>query len=152
MSTRKKKILVLNGPNLNLLGERETHLYPVQSLAEINAQLSGLAKDLALELEFFQSNHEGELIDKIHEYRKKADAYLINPGAYTHTSIALRDAFLAVSRPVVEVHLSNIHAREDFRHHSYIAPIAIGQICGFGVESYLLALRALSNYLITLKK
>ena len=140
-------ILVLHGPNLNLLGTREVGVYGRATLADIQQNLSKLADELGVELEFYQSNHEGNLVDAIQEAREHRQGILINPGAYTHTSVAIRDAIAAVALPTVEVHLSNIYQREPFRHHSYIAPIAIGQISGFGPDSYVLGLRALVNYL-----
>lgn len=139
---KKKRILVLNGPNLNLLGTRQPEIYGKLTLAEINQKVRALAKDLGVEVEIRQSNHEGELVTWIQEAPKKFGAIVINPAAYTHSSIAMRDALTAVGLPTVEIHLSNIHKRETFRRHSYIAEAAVGQIAGFGVESYLLAIRA----------
>jgi 3-dehydroquinate dehydratase-2 len=135
------KILVIHGPNLNLLGSRETEIYGEQSLDEINGSLTKLAKELGIELTIRQSNHEGEIVELI-QGSKGYDAIVINPAAYTHTSIAIRDAIAAVAIPTVEVHLSNIHSREEFRQKSLIAPEAYGQISGFGPESYCLGLRA----------
>ncbi|NDJ16151.1 type II 3-dehydroquinate dehydratase [Myxacorys almedinensis] len=140
-------ILVLHGPNLNLLGKREPGVYGAVTLGEITKQLEREAQSLNVSLTCLQSNHEGILIDAIHDAVDCHNGILINPGAYTHTSVALRDAIAGVNLPTVEVHLSNIHRREEFRHHSYIAPVAIGQICGFGADSYRLGLHALVNYL-----
>ena len=140
------KFLVLHGPNLNLLGKREPGIYGSQTLADIDASLKELAAELGCRLSCFQSNTEGGLIDAIQAAAQDSHGILINPAAYTHTSIAIRDALSAVGLPCVEVHLSNIHRRETFRHSSMVAPIAIGQICGFGGDSYLLGLRALFNY------
>lgn len=138
------KILVLHGPNLNLLGSREPEVYGSATLADIDRNLASLAAELGVTLETFQSNHEGALIDRIHAAAHEGVAgMLINPGAYTHTSIALRDAIAAVSLPAVEVHLSNIHARESFRRRSYIAPVVVAQVAGFGADGYGLALRGL---------
>ncbi|MBD1857764.1 MULTISPECIES: type II 3-dehydroquinate dehydratase [Leptolyngbya] len=140
-------ILVLHGPNLNLLGKREPGVYGVVTLDEINQALEKEAQSLGFEIATAQSNHEGALVDLIHDAMGRHAGILINPGAYTHTSVAIRDAIAGVNLPAVEVHLSNIHKREEFRHHSYIAPVAIGQICGFGAESYRLGLQALVHYL-----
>ena len=141
------KILVINGPNLNLLGDREKENYGEITLDAINNDLKNLAAELGVEVEFFQSNTEGEIVDEIQKAKGHFDGIIINPAAYTHTSIALRDALLAVKVPAVEVHLSNIHAREEFRKTSFTAPVCIGQIAGFKKDSYLLALRAIVNYL-----
>jgi 3-dehydroquinate dehydratase-2 len=141
------RVLLLNGPNLNLLGLREPGLYGAQTLAPIEAALAERAGALGVELECFQSNHEGALVDRIHAARTAADGILINAGAYTHTSIALRDALLGVAIPFVELHLSNTHAREPFRHHSFLADRAVGVICGFGPTSYSLALEGLVAHL-----
>jgi 3-dehydroquinate dehydratase-2 len=143
-----KRILIIHGPNLNLLGEREQSIYGKVTLKEINAKLEKLAGQDHVVLEILQSNHEGEIVDAIGQAKKnQIQGILINPAAYTHTSVAIRDALLAVGLPTVEVHLSNIYAREDFRHTSLIAPVCSGQVSGFGEESYLLGLRALINLL-----
>lgn len=136
------KVWVLNGPNMNLLGTRQPEIYGACSLADINADLVNEGEKLGLEVECFQSNHEGWLVEKIHAASKSADCVIFNPAAYSHYSIALRDAVAAVDVPVIEVHLSNISAREEFRRHSVISPVAAGQICGFGVDGYFLALHA----------
>lgn len=140
-------ILVLHGPNLNLLGRREPEIYGRVTLDEINSRLVEAGARLNCKIIAMQSNHEGVLVDAIHDAFGKYQGIIINAGAYTHTSIALRDALAGVAIPVVEVHLSNIYQRESFRHHSYIAPIAVGQISGFGAESYYLGLQALVNHL-----
>jgi len=142
-----ESILVLHGPNLNLLGKREPGVYGVVTLDSIQGLLEADAQALQVQVTSFQSNHEGALIDAIHSAIAIHRGILINPGAYTHTSIAIRDAIAGVAIPTVEVHLSNIYRREEFRHHSYIAPVAIGQISGFGAESYRLGLRALVQHL-----
>lgn len=142
------KILILHGPNLNLLGQREPEIYGHMTLAEIDEDLKAYAAELSVVVECFQSNHEGCLIDKIHAAGQGAfDGIIINPGGFTHTSVALRDAISGVGLPTVEVHLSNVHARETFRQHSYISPVAIGQIAGFGAEGYRLALQGLLSTL-----
>ena len=136
-------LLLLNGPNLNLLGQREPGLYGADTLEAIEQRLSAEAGDLGVALTCFQSNHEGALVDRIHQARGQVDGILINAGAFTHTSVALRDALLGVAIPYVELHLSNVHAREAFRHHSYLADQALGVISGFGPASYSLALQGL---------
>jgi 3-dehydroquinate dehydratase-2 len=141
------KILVLNGPNLNLLGTREPGIYGKATLVEINAALVALASELGVEIETFQSNSEGALIDRIHAAIGSCSGILINPAGYTNFGVSLRDAIAAVPMPAVEVHISNIHSREEFRHKSMIAPVAVGQITGFGVDSYLLGLRALVSHI-----
>lgn len=140
-------VLVLNGPNLNLLGTRQPEVYGTTTLADIEAACRARADSLGLGIECVQSNHEGVLIDTIHAAKGSHHGLVINAGAYTHTSIALRDAIASVELPAVEVHLSNIHAREPFRHLSYLAPVAIGQICGFGAQGYLFAIDALKTRL-----
>ncbi|MBM3449783.1 MAG: type II 3-dehydroquinate dehydratase [Armatimonadetes bacterium] len=136
------RILVLSGPNLNLLGERETAVYGTTTLAVIEDQVTARAVTIGVDVRFAQSNHEGELIDHLHAARRECDAVVFNPGGYTHTSVALRDAVAAIGIPVVEVHLSNVHARESFRAHSMIAAAARGQVAGFGATSYVLGLEA----------
>lgn len=139
-----KKVLVVHGPNLNLLGQREPHIYGAETLADINALLENKARDWGIELDFLQSNHEGDIVDAIGRAKSQGfAAILMNPAAYTHTSVAIRDAVAAVDVPLVEVHLSNIYAREEFRHKSVIAPVCYGQISGFGVNSYVLELEAI---------
>jgi 3-dehydroquinate dehydratase-2 len=135
-----KKILIINGPNLNLLGTREPEIYGKTTLRTIEQALKEKAGKLNVEVECFQSNIEGEIINKIHSAKNVFDAIIINPAAYTHTSVAIRDAFSSVKIPAIEVHISNVYSREDFRHNSLIAPVLIGQISGLGVDGYLLAL------------
>ncbi len=140
-------ILVLHGPNLNLLGLREPGIYGSETLDNINGLLEQEAESLGVKISVLQSNHEGVLVDAIHSASEQHQGIVINAGAYTHTSVAIRDAISGVNVPTVEVHLSNIYRREEFRHHSFIAPVAIGQISGFGSESYILGLKAIVNYL-----
>lgn len=140
-------ILVLNGPNLNLLGAREPEIYGATTLDDIREMMNKHVGDRGWLLDFRQSNHEGELVDWIQWARGHADAIIINAGAYTHTSVAILDALRAADKPVVEVHLSNLFKRETFRHHSYITPVALGLICGFGAKGYVLALDALADIL-----
>jgi 3-dehydroquinate dehydratase-2 len=142
-----RSILILNGPNLNLLGTRQPEVYGPTTLADIEQMCADKAQALGIEAVFQQSNHEGALIDAIHAARGTHAGVILNAGAYTHTSVALMDAISSAMLPVIELHLSNIHARETFRHKSFIAPVAIGQICGFGAAGYLLAMDALMSYL-----
>jgi len=137
-------VYVLNGPNLNLVGSREPEVYGRQTLSDIEKTVTARAKKLGLEVDFRQSNHEGVLVDWVQEARSKSSGVIVNPGAYSHTSIALLDAFRALDKPIVEVHLSNIHQRERFRHHSYISSVAKGVIMGFGAMGYVLALDAMA--------
>ena len=148
-----KKILVLNGVNLNMFGQRDPAQYGTITLAEIDAKLRELAQELNVLVESYQTNYEGAMCERIHQaFGETVDAVLINAGAWTHYSIALRDALSILTVPIIEVHMSNIHAREEFRHHSIIADIAKGQICGFGAESYLLGLRAAVSAIATAEK
>ncbi|MBZ9935390.1 type II 3-dehydroquinate dehydratase [Mesorhizobium sp. BR1-1-16] len=141
-------VLVLNGPNLNMLGKREPGVYGARTLAEIEEETTAFGAGLGISVDFRQSNHEGMLVDWIHEALGRCRGIVINPGAYTHTSIALQDAIRAVGLPTIEVHLSNVFARETFRHHSYISPAALGVICGFGPLGYQLALTALQPHVV----
>lgn len=141
------KILIINGPNINLLGTREPEIYGTLTLDKINEELAKYAASLGVETEIFQSNIEGEIVDRIQQAKGVCDGIVINPAAYTHTSVAIRDAISAVALPAVEVHISNIHNREEFRKHSFIAPVCIGQIAGFGLDSYKLGLQAIVNNL-----
>jgi len=147
-----KPVFVLNGPNLNLLGLREPAIYGAATLKDVEARCRAHAATLGLDIDFRQSNIEGELVNWIHEARDKASGIAINAGAYTHTSVALHDALKAADLPAVEVHLSNVHKREAFRHHSFIAPAVNGVICGFGTESYVLALSAIHSLITANKK
>ena len=141
------KILIINGPNINLLGTREPEIYGALTMDNINDSLFDYAKTLGVEIETFQSNVEGEIVDKIQQSKKDCAGIVINPAAYTHTSVAIRDAIVAVNMPAVEVHISNIHSREEFRKNSFIAPVCIGQISGFGADSYRLGLKGLVDFL-----
>ena len=147
MRADTKKILVLHGPNLNLLGKREPEIYGATTLEDINTMLKKRAEGLGLELTVIQTNHEGVMVDAIQQAQGQYACIIINPAAFTHYSIAVRDALAAVSVPAIEVHLSNIYRREEFRHHSVVSPIAVGQIAGFGANSYLLALEAAAGLL-----
>ncbi|MDR2396005.1 MAG: type II 3-dehydroquinate dehydratase [Endomicrobium sp.] len=140
-----KKVLVLNGPNINILGVREPTIYGNATISNIEQQLKALAKELNLEIELFQSNHEGKIIDKIQNSLNDTSGIIINPAAFTHTSIAIRDALSCLEVPIIEVHISNIYIREEFRHKSYIAPITAGQIIGFGIDGYLFALKKIKS-------
>ena len=142
-----KRVLVLNGPNLNMLGTREPGIYGAHTLTDVEALCQATGEELGLSIDFRQSNHEGELVTWIQQAQTSADAILINPAAYSHTSVAIHDALKAVGLPVAEVHLSNIHQREAFRHHSYVSAVAAGVICGFGVTGYRLSLIALAEKL-----
>ena len=142
LSDAPPTVLVINGPNLNLLGSREPEIYGHTTLDDINRELIALGSELGVRVESFQSNSEGELVDRIQQARGKIDLVIINPAAYTHTSIAIRDALIAIEIPAIEVHLSNVHKRESFRHHSTIADVVDARLMGFGAEGYLLALRA----------
>jgi 3-dehydroquinate dehydratase II len=137
-----RTVFVLNGPNLNMLGKREPGIYGGKTLVDIEADCKGAGTELGITVDFRQTNHEGVLVDWLHEANDRAEAVCINPGAYGHTSIALHDAIRAISKPVIELHLSNIHAREEFRHKTWTAPAVKGIICGFGAHSYILALHA----------
>ncbi|MGC1198423.1 MAG: type II 3-dehydroquinate dehydratase [Geitlerinemataceae cyanobacterium] len=151
-SNHRLSILVIHGPNLNLLGQREPGIYGSMTLSDINESLKHEAKSLDIKISTMQSNHEGDLVNAIQSALGNCQGLLINAGAYTHTSVAIRDAIAAVDLPTVEVHLSNIYRREPFRHHSYIAPVAIGQISGFGAQSYVLGLHALTYHIRKLYK
>lgn len=143
------KILIINGVNMNMLGLRETEKYGTMTLKDLEKELYAFSFEIGIDIETFQSNFEGEIVEKIHQTKNNFDGIVINAGAYTHTSVAIRDAISAVNIPTVEVHMTNIYKREEFRHHSYIAPVCIGQISGFGINSYKLGLKAVVDYLNT---
>lgn len=143
------KILVINGVNMNMLGLRETEKYGTMTLKDLEKELYAFSFELGIDIETFQSNFEGEIVEKIHSSKDNFDGIVINAGAYTHTSVAIRDAITSVDLPAVEVHMTNIYKREEFRHHSYLAPVCIGQISGFGTNSYKLGLKAVVDYLKT---
>ena len=143
------KILIINGVNMNMLGLREPEKYGTMTLKDLEKELYAFSFELGIDIETFQSNFEGELVEKIHTAKDLFDGIIINAGAYTHTSVAIRDAISAVDIPAVEIHMTNIYKREEFRHHSYIAPVCIGQISGFGINSYKLGLKAIIDYLNT---
>lgn len=143
------KILVINGVNMNMLGSREIEKYGTMTLKDLEKDLYAFSFELGIDIETFQSNFEGEIVEKIHSAKDNFDGIVINAGAYTHTSVAIRDAISAVDIPTVEVHMTNIYKREEFRHHSYLAPVCIGQISGFGADSYKLGLKAIKNFLKT---
>ena len=141
------KILIINGVNMNMLGVREPQKYGNLTLKELEKELFAYSFELGIDIETYQSNHEGEIVEKIHSAKDKFDGIVINAGAYTHTSVAIRDAISAVEIPTAEVHMTNIYKREEFRHHSYLAPVCVGQISGFGLDSYKLGLKAVVNYI-----
>lgn len=141
------KILIVHGPNLNMLGKREPEIYGAETLKEVNSRIGSLARELGVEVEYFQSNSEGEIVSKIQDAVNEFDGMVINPGAYTHTSVAIRDAILSSGLTAVEVHISNVHKREEFRHKSYVSGVALGVVSGFGIDSYFLGLRGLINHL-----
>lgn len=143
------KILIINGVNMNMLGLRETEKYGTMTLKDLEKELYAFSFEIGIDIETFQSNFEGEIVEKIHQTKDNFDGIVINAGAYTHTSVAIRDAISAVNIPTVEVHMTNIYKREEFRHHSYLAPVCIGQISGFGINSYKLGLKAVVDYLNT---
>lgn len=143
------KILIINGVNMNMLGLREAEKYGTMTLKDLEKELYAFSFEIGIDIETFQSNFEGEIVEKIHQTKDNFDGIVINAGAYTHTSVAIRDAISAVNIPTVEVHMTNIYKREEFRHHSYIAPVCIGQISGFGINSYKLGLKAVVDYLNT---